>query len=266
MALEIEVVYEETPAFGERRSLPAAALTLICNNANLGFAGGVNAGLRHALQFPFDYFWLLNSDTVAAPGALNAMLDRVRAEPGITMCGSMLLYYDAPEIIEEAGGCAFYPVLGQARRMMKDQPFDPSTDWRTVEKNLGYVSGASCLAPRRVLEDVGLLNEDYFLFGEEIDWVLRTGDRCKLALAPESIVYHKKGRASGSATYGAKRSVLSAYYLLRAKRKLAQRYHPYGLPAIYGAGLAEAVFCLLRGDRRRAKALWAALSGAPQPA
>jgi len=70
-------------------------LIIIENQANLGFAGGNNVGLRFALTQPFKYVWLLNTDTTVEPDALTKLVAEVEANPKIGMCGSTLLYYHA---------------------------------------------------------------------------------------------------------------------------------------------------------------------------
>lgn len=245
---------DEAERGGDDRPDPAT-LVLISNGANLGFAAGNNVGLRYALARGYDLVWLLNADTVVTPAALRALVDRMGSDPGIGMCGSMLCYYDAPGIIEEAGGCAYYPLLGMARRLMKDRPIDRGTDWSRIERRLGYVSGASCLVRSDFLRAVGLMGEDYFLYGEEIDWACRAKGRYRLALAPESIVFHKKGRSTGSKSYRAGRSARSAYFLWRARTRVTRRYHPLGLPAVFLLGLLAAAREHARGDRGAARAV-----------
>lgn len=232
-----------------------ARLVLIANGANLGFAGGNNVGLRHALARGFEFVWLLNSDTIVAPGSLRPLVTRLQNDPEAGMCGSLLCYYDAPDILDQAGGCAYYPALGMARRIMSGRPVNEPADWRQVEGRLGYVSGASCLVRRSFLQDIGLMTEDHFLYGEEIDWAIRGKGLYKLALAPDSLVYHKKGRSIGSKSYGLGRSATSAYYLWRASHRVTRRYYPFGLPALVSLGLLSAARAYLHGDKGSASAI-----------
>jgi GT2 family glycosyltransferase len=142
-----------------------------------------------------------------------------------------------------------------ARRLGKDRPVDRAADWRRVERHLGYVSGASCLLRNAFLREVGLMAEDMFLYGEEIDWAFRAKGRYSLALASESVVYHKKGRSTGSKSYGTGRSVTSAYFLWRARQRVTRRHYPAGLPALLSLGLFAAAREFLRGDVRTADAI-----------
>jgi len=233
-----------------------ADIFLIRTGANLGFAAGNNAGLRFALARGFDYLWLLNADTVVDPAALTEMRARLDARPDAGLCGSLLCYYDAPEIIQEAGGCAYYPVLGMARRLAADADRERAQDWPALEGRLGYVSAASCLARRAFVEDIGLLSEDYFLYNEEIDWATRARGRFALAFAERSIVYHKKGRATGSKSVGATRSPSSAYYLWRARRRFTAKFHPLGLPAVVLLAALSSTAAAFTGNRKTARSIF----------
>jgi GT2 family glycosyltransferase len=240
---------------GGDEAIASRPVLLISNGANLGFAAGNNVGLRYAMARDFGFVWLLNADTVVPPGALRPIVARMSSDTSIGMCGSLLCYYDAPETIEEAGGCAYYPLLGIARRLEKDRPVSRAGDWRETERRLGYVSGASCLVRGALLRDIGLMTEDLFLYGEEIDWAIRAAGRYSLAFALQSVVYHKKGRSTGSKSLGTSRSATSAYYLWRSRRRVTKRYHPIGLPALFSLGLLAAARDYLRGQTRSARAI-----------
>jgi GT2 family glycosyltransferase len=85
----------ESYRFTKRRSgdyVHTSKITFVRSTANLGFGGGNNIGLRHALSTgDFDYVWLLNNDTVVKPQALSAMVEKMKAVPEAGMCGSTIL-------------------------------------------------------------------------------------------------------------------------------------------------------------------------------
>lgn len=238
-------------------------LTVIENPSNLGFAAGNNAGLRQALNDGFDLFWVLNADTVVEPDALTHLVSRMKAEKGASICGSLLCYYENPSVIQEAGGCESYPLLGLSRRLAAERKRSDDIDWRALEAKLGYISGASCLVSRKFLETVGLMSEAYFLYCEEIDWATRAKGQFSLSLVENSIVYHKKGLSTGSKTHGRARSPSSSYYLWRARRRYSQTYARLGLVALFGLGLAASVKCLLQRDGASARAILTGLADRP---
>jgi GT2 family glycosyltransferase len=205
----------------------------IRTTANLGFAGGNNVGIRYALSAgDADYVWLLNPDTVVRPPALSAMVARMQAVPEAGICGSTILYYDDPRKIQSLGGARYLKwagvgvQLGAGRRWPMNVPAEP------IEKELSYVSGASMLVSRPFLETIGLMEEGYFLYFEEIDWARRAEGRFKLAYAPDSIVYHKEGSAIGSSRSGRRRSPQSFFWLTRSRLQFTTKYYPEAVPSV----------------------------------
>ena len=179
----------------------AARLVLIDNGANLGFAGGNNVGLRYLLaQGGIDGVWLLNNDTVIAPGALEALLARMSEQPRSGMCGSTLLRYDRPQRVQARGGGWYCKWLGLPWHIGQLGRATDAVDRQRVERWMNYVVGASLCVSREFLEQVGLMTEDYFLYFEEADWARRARGRYALAFAPGSVVYHKVGRSVGTSS------------------------------------------------------------------
>jgi GT2 family glycosyltransferase len=84
-------------------------LTLIRAGGNLGFAAGNNVGMRAAGVSNFEYFWLLNTDTVVDRFALEALVARASLKPDLGMVGSTLRYYDNPERVQALGGGQLNP-------------------------------------------------------------------------------------------------------------------------------------------------------------
>jgi GT2 family glycosyltransferase len=203
-------------------------LVLIQNGANLGFAGGNNTGLRYALRRGgFDYCWLLNNDTVVKPDTLACLINRLRERPGAGLCGSTLLYHDQPERVQALGGAAYNKWFGLSRHIGEGQAVATCKMVEpTVEARLDYIMGASMLATREFLLQVGLLNEEYFLFYEEIDWALRAKGRFQLAYASRSIVYHKGGRSTGSGPQSPSRSETAEYYALQSRLRFTREHYP----------------------------------------
>jgi GT2 family glycosyltransferase len=172
------------------------AVTLIRTGSNSGFAGGCNAGVRCAGTGTFDYYWFLNTDTVVCRDALPALLQRAAREPTSGMVGSTICYYDRPEIIQAMGGGRFrnnvsWELIGQGCRLD-----DPPLQEACVERDMCYVMGASMLVTAQFITDVGLMQEDYFLYYEEIDWAMRARGKHSLGYAAGSLVFHKSGASS----------------------------------------------------------------------
>lgn len=237
------------PGLAQGEDPDEARLVLIENGANLGFAGGSNVGLRYALnRGGFDFVWLLNNDTAVHPHALRELIAELRRDPGIGMAGSTLLYYDAPEVVQTLGGASYNRWLALPRHIGAFARFDPDTvDREAVLRRMDYVSGASMLVSRGFLEDVGPLNEQYFLFFEELDWAMRARGRWRLGYAPNSVVYHREGGSIGSGSRGESKSATADYHFVRSRLRFTRRFQPQAIPTVYAAlGVS-----MLRRVRRR---------------
>jgi GT2 family glycosyltransferase len=218
-----------------------ARVVLIQNGANLGFAGGCNVGLRFALAQKHGYFWLLNNDTEIEPGALDGLLQRMARDPQVGMCGSRLVYFDTPDIVQARGGATYDPTTGVGQHLGVHESISAPENPEVIEASMDYVVGASMLVSRRFLELVGLMREDYFLYFEELDWATRGRARgFRLAYAPQSVVRHKEGASIGSSHHGPG-SMLSMRYLSRNRLLYTQRFHPQHLGSVRRRMLFEAV-------------------------
>ena len=155
---------------------------LVETGANLGFAGGCNVGIRRALDRGADYLWLLNSDTWVNSTALSAMVELAERDPALGAVGSVIYDQAVPERILAWGGG--WVDLRRGR---------PSHALAQVEgAALDYLTGASLLLRARALEQVGLLDESFFLYWEETDLCFRLrADGWKLGVAPDSRVWHR---------------------------------------------------------------------------
>lgn len=147
-------------------------IVMIENEENLGFAGGNNVGIRHALKKEANYVLILNNDTVVEPGFINALVDVAESDPRIGIVGPKIVYYHDPTKIWSAGGRInlFTGVFANL------EAHDSRAACHGV-KSVDYVSGCALLIKTKVIEEVGLLDKDYFLYLEEADWNFRARAR-----------------------------------------------------------------------------------------
>lgn len=146
-------------------------LALIRNNCNAGFARAVNQGIKKASA---ELILLLNNDAQLEPGALKAFADGFDSLPSLAIAGGQLRYPDGrlqsafapvPSVAEEILPLALLKLISPHRFQRKTSDNEPLA----VECVLG-----ACLCVRRsALSRLGLLDEDYFFFFEEIDWCRR---------------------------------------------------------------------------------------------
>lgn len=200
---------------------------------NLGFAGGNNVGLRYALaRDDFDYVWLLNNDTVIKPNALTEMVKRMQEKPDAGICGSTLPYYYEPEKIWALGGATYNKWLARQKHIGQDQPTNQAIDSKLIEHDIDYITGASMLVSRSFLKDIGLMNEEYFLYFEEPDWAARARKKYSMVYAPNSFVYHKAGVSTKTLDKLGKKSISEK--LARRNRVLfTRKYFIWVLPIVF---------------------------------
>ena len=241
---------------------PAALLTLIDAGGNVGFAAGNNIGLRHLLRDPaLNYFWLLNNDTVIEPRAAGALVQRMATTHDIGMCGTVVRYYFRPDTVQALNGHRFNLWTGTSRGINNGQPAKASFDPAKVARETDFVLGASLAVSRPFLLAVGLMEEGYFLYYEEIDWAYRGGLKFKTAFAQGAVVFHKEGGSIGSSSVAGGRSTMSEYYLIRSRQKFVRRWHPLLLPVHLGLSASLILRRILRRQPAKAKAMTRAMFG-----
>lgn len=208
----------------------------IANNSNLGYAGGNNVGIRRALCDPkMEFVWVLNNDTIVDVNSLSALVKKMNGNPNIGVCGSKLIYNWDRNRIQGYGG-VYNKWLGAVGTIVDEDKIN----------KIDYVIGASMLIKRKVLESIGLLGEDYFLFFEELDYAQRLKGKYMISCACDSIVYHKEGASIGAkASKPKENSYISDYYTIRNRILVTKKYFPYCLPTVY-LGLFVAIFNRIR--------------------
>ena len=222
-------------------------VVLIENGGNIGFAAGNNTGFRFALAQGTDYCWLLNNDTVVAPDALTQMVEHSTklTNKGIpNTCGSVQMFYDDPSVVQALGGFAYdkrnavtAPPFGRYKKLSELS----EKDFAAADKHLDAIHGCSWLAPRAFLEEIGLMDERFFLYYEEIDWALRARNKFTLTYSPEAFVYHKEGASIGSTGFKRARSAFAEYHLIKSRMTFCRKHEPKKLIGVALYALMQAV-------------------------
>jgi GT2 family glycosyltransferase len=171
---------------------------------NGGYAFGNNAAIRIALEStnPPPYLLLLNPDTVVRSGALKALVNFMNKHPEVGIAGSRL---EDPDGTPQRSAFRFHSIwseldsglrLGIVSKLLTKQIVAPPISEETCQ--VDWVAGASMIVRRQVFEQVGLLDEGYFMYYEEVDFCLqakKAGWSCWYV--PESRVVHLVGQSSG---------------------------------------------------------------------
>ena len=250
------VIDAATPESPLPDTLQNGDYVFIQSGINGGFAAGNNLGIRLALKHQAVYVWILNNDTEVHPAALDALVSCSEGDLAIGMCGSILIYHDSRNQIQACGGGNFDYWRASGRQI--GHGLDPQEKLNAILATpLTYIAGASLLARAEMIRDVGAFEERYFLYYEEIDWAERA-KAWKMAVAPESIVYHKEGASIGTSDRG-RRSVLSQYYLSRNLLLFYARFHKTLFPVAMVRVLRELWLQMRMGERQLVSATWRAL-------
>ena len=175
---------------------------------NLGFAGGLNPAIRKALDDGADGVWLLNNDARPEPEALGSMVALLKRESSVGLVGSIVCDDDDEKRIQSWGGGWLTPFLKRDRTATSKRPLD-------------YITGASLLVRREVFQGVGLLDDGFFFYWEDVEFSLRARSAgWKIAVAEGSRVYHAGGSSVG------KRSLDSDTHRLRSYVHFLEKSRP----------------------------------------
>jgi len=158
------------------------------NGKNLGFPAGNNVGIHCALAAGADYVILLNNDTVVDTKFAEELVAAARRNPSAGMINSLIFFHDRPSVVWFAGG----DISTWTGRSRHAGYLRADRGQFTGDASIGRPCACALLVTRRFLETVGPMREGLFLYGEEIDWMLRArrlGFRC--VLATRSKVWHK---------------------------------------------------------------------------
>ncbi|MEW6327413.1 MAG: glycosyltransferase family 2 protein [Thermodesulfobacteriota bacterium] len=193
-------------------------LLIIKNGINLGFAGGHNVGIMHAIRNGADLICLLNNDTVTDSNFVREMVAIAGEDSSIGILGSKIYYCDRRELIW-FGDPIFNPFTGRA----KDRSFHRIEMNESIEPHdVPFVSGCSMMVRKEMIEQVGLLDEHFFCYGEEIDWCIRAKRAgFRIILVPKSRVYHKVSMTTGGRNQG-----ITMYYRIRNYLFLIKKHYP----------------------------------------
>ena len=171
-------------------------LLVVQTGANLGYAGGNNVGIRLAQQAGAKYVGVLNNDITADPFMVNKIVEAMEQDEKLAMTGPVILEWDR-DIVQSAGArISLY--TGDSIFYHQGEIFDELKQKDTAQYKLNDLGGAALFVRTEVLEKIGLIPEDYFLFYEETEWCLKAKKAgFKLACVPTTFIHHKESSSIG---------------------------------------------------------------------
>jgi GT2 family glycosyltransferase len=193
------------------------SVTLLQTHKNLGYAGGNNFGIRHALASCADYVLILNNDTIVARNILTVFVQAAKTNSTGAVFGAKIYFYDEPSRIWCTGGEWSNENLS-LQLVGFGQADDLNRFGRLAE--IDIVVGCAFFARASMLQLVGLFDERFFLVHEESDWCFRakrSGYNC--FFVPEARVWHKV-----AASFGGQASPIIQYFNTRNTLLWAEKY------------------------------------------
>lgn len=205
-------------------------ISVIRSESNLGFTGGNNLGIRSAIDaFNSDYVLLINSDTYVDPTFLEHLYQQAINNPTVGLLNPKIYFAKGYEfhtdsytpsekgkVLWFAGGTTDWNDVASFHRGV-DEVDRGHFDFQT---QTDFATGCCLLIKREVIETVGLLNEQLFLYWEDVDYSLRVrAAGYELLVVPESVIWHKNaGSSDGSG------SEIHTYYQTRNRLYIAFKH------------------------------------------
>jgi GT2 family glycosyltransferase len=237
-------------------------LTLVRSEFNGGYAFAVNLGIQILINDKdIDLFWILNPDCVV-PNSTALAIMAAAEQRTFSLLGGRVIYYERPDEIQSDGGLVSR-ITGRCTSLHagKRPELTPFPD----ASRLDYITGASLVASRSFVEAVGLMEEDYFLYYEEVDWAFRRG-ALPLIASPEMIVYHRGGTTIGSGDTSRRPSPFANYFNYRNRMRFLKRFLPSRAPFAVIHTILKSLQLFWYGATEEAKAALAGTFGRSAPA
>ena len=177
---------------GDKIALEFPDINFIKNEINEGFTGANNKALKVILKQNFDYVLLLNNDTEVKPNFLSLLEARMDSDQNLAATQPLILDFPNKNTIWNGGG-SFNSFFGLSKTRYNGLIYKPQLKIETFTE---WISGCCILVKIEVIKKVGLLDNRFFAYFEDVDWSIRmTKLGYKLGVVPKSIIYHQ---SSGS--------------------------------------------------------------------
>lgn len=194
-------------------------VVVIENSSNHGFAGGNNPGIKFSVaKGRADIVWLLNSDARINKETYPLLIERLRGDPTLGFVGSVIRYFEDPDRLQCFGGMVIHERIGKCSLYKKN--LHVSDLGVCVESDVDCLMGASLAFPARLVEEVGVMEEAYFMYAEEIDWQLRARAKgWRIGIESGSHIFHKGAQSTKD------RSHMYHFYINRASVMFSKRFY-----------------------------------------
>ncbi len=173
-----------------RQTIPG--LEVLENSENQGYAKGINHGIMRALEMGATHVLLINNDAVTRPGMVETLLQALERHPHAGIVGPKIFYYGT-DVMWFKGG-RFNHLLGFSRHPFMDRKDDGNRQDREVD----FITGCVMMVRAEVFSDIGLFDEDFEMYVEDLDFCLRAMERgYRSFLIPSAMAEHKVSVSTG---------------------------------------------------------------------
>jgi GT2 family glycosyltransferase len=236
-------------------------IKLICNNFNNGYAGGNNLGIKWALGINADYIFVLNNDVTVETSMIDVLVEKLEQNSNIGVITGKVFYKDNPKrIFSGYSKFIWWRCSGVNRGTMFSRFY-----LHNHEGKVNYISGVLFLAKSEVFKSLGLLDEKYFMYFEDLEFSFRVSRKYSLYYTPNAIAFHKSGGGTKWSNY----SDIYLYYQTRNRlvvfkneNKIFRLYVLLFTILITCAKSFAILFSIFSGSKeinKRLKALWKGL-------
>lgn len=222
---------------------------------NHGFAGGNNIGIKYALENGADYILLLNNDTEVEVNFLSNMLKTAEENENIGLVGCKIKYYNNKKLLWYAGGeIDWFKFIGSNTGIK-------NYDNKMIDKKkeITFVTGCCMLIKREVVEKVGMLPDEYFMYFEDVDFCVRVKEAgYKIIYEPTAVIYHKVGLSGGGeeSPFSIKWCTRNRiYFMNKYKHKVSKINFILSKLFFYTTRYIRIIQFYLKGDKKRANAI-----------
>lgn len=237
---------------GERLRHRYPGIEYLNTGANLGYTGGNNRGIRHALERGAEYVMILNNDTVLEPQCVSRLVASAAQGARVGAVAPKILFFDAPDRIWFAGGdYSQTRAIGSHRREFeRDDPAEPA---RLDE--ITFVTGCCFLMPAAVAREMGGFREDFFIYCEDVELSLRLRRAgYRMYYQPAARMLHREPPRRDLA------SPFATMHRDRNRRRLVKAHYTWPQRLLfwlwfYPTRLVRLAQHLMRGDMSGARAL-----------
>ena len=157
------------------------------SETNLGFSAGNNLGIKWALRKGADYILLLNNDTIVEKNFLDILVDNASKNRTVGLAVPKINYYSDPSKVWYAGG-----YISKFRGAALTEGNGKSDSNQIKNAFVTFATACCLLIDKRVINDIGLMDENYFLYLEDADYCIRSSKHgYKILFVAQSKIYHK---------------------------------------------------------------------------